>query len=99
MAHTYQQRAWPGVQTLRSDVWVAGCKDMQGHLRLASGPTCSARSFLGAGTASCTATPDGDRLRVLVHISYPFGLDWIAGWPSTTAWTVSPDGGWFAANP
>jgi hypothetical protein len=99
MAHTYQQRSWPGLQTLRSDVWVAACKEVLGQQRLAAGPTCSATSFLGPGTATCTAAPDGDRLKVVVHISYPLGLDWIAGWPSTTAWTVSPGGGWFAANP
>ena len=98
-AHTYDSRSWPGLQMLRSDVWVIGCKDMLGHLRIASGPTCAATSFLGPGTATCTATPDGDRLRVVVHISYPFVLDWLSGRPSTTAWTVSPDGGWFAANP
>jgi hypothetical protein len=98
-AHTYDARGWPGLQTLRSDVWVIGCKDVLGNLRIASRPTCSATSFLGPGTATCTATPAGDRLKVVVHISYPFGLDWLYGRPSTTAWTVTPDGGWFAENP
>jgi hypothetical protein len=98
-AHTYDARSWPGLQMLRSDVWVTGCKDVFGHLRIASGPTCTATSFLGPGTATCTATPAGDRLKVVVHITYPFGLDWLSGRPSTTAWTVSPGGGWFAANP
>lgn len=98
-AHTYDSRGWAGWQTLRSDVWVMGCKDTQGHLRLASGPTCTAKSFLGAGTATCIATPAGDRLKVVVHISYPFFLDWLNGRPSTTAWTLSPDGGYFAVTP
>jgi hypothetical protein len=98
-AHTYDSRGWAGWQTLRSDVWVMGCKDTLGHLRLASGPTCAATSFLGAGTATCTASPAGDRLKVVVHISYPFVLDWLSGRPSTTAWTLSPDGGYFAATP
>jgi len=84
---------------LRSDVWVMGCTDAQGHLRLASGPTCTATSFLGPGTATCTATPAGDRLKVVVHISYPFVLDWLNGRPSTTAWTLSPGGGYNAVAP
>ena len=84
---------------MRSDVWVMGCKDVGGQLRLASGPTCSATMFLGPGTATCTATPAGDRLKVVVHISYPFGLDWLAARPSMTAFTLSPGGGYFAATP
>jgi hypothetical protein len=98
-AHTYDSRGWGSWQTVRSDVWVMACKDVAGQLRLASGPTCAATSFLGPGTATCTTTPAGDRLKVVVHITYPFGLDWLSGRPSTTAWTVSPGGGWFAANP
>jgi hypothetical protein len=84
---------------MRSDVWVAGCNDVYGHLRIASGPSCTATTFLGPGTATCTATPAGDRLKVVVHISYPFVFDWLYGRPSTTAWTISPDGGYFASTP
>jgi hypothetical protein len=98
-AHTYDSRGWGGWQAIRSDVWVMGCKDVAGQLRLASGPTCAATSFLGPGTATCTATPAGDRLRVVVTINYPLGLDWLAGRASTAAWIVSPGGGWFAATP
>jgi hypothetical protein len=98
-AHTYDSRGWGGWQTLRSDVWVMGCKDTQGHLRLASGPTCTATSFLGPGTATCIATPAGDRLKVVVHISYPLVLEWLNARPSTTAWTLSPGGGYFAVAP
>ncbi len=98
-AHNYDARGWGTWQTMRSDVWVIGCNDAYGHLRLASGPNCTATTFLGPGTATCTATPAGDRLKVVVHISYPFGFDWLAGRPSTTAWTISPDGGYFASTP
>lgn len=56
-AHTYDSRSWPGWQTLRSDIWVTGCKDAQGRLRLASGPSCVATSFLGPGTATARLRP------------------------------------------
>ena len=97
-SHTYDSRSWPGLQTLRSDVWVTGCKDAAGQMRVTSGPTCEATSLLSPGTATCTATSEGDHLKVVVHISYPFGLDWIAGRPSTTAFTLD-SGGWTAVAP
>jgi hypothetical protein len=97
-AHTYDSRSWPGVQTLQAGVWVTGCKDAAGQMRVTSGPTCEATSLLGPGTATCTATSEGDHLKVVVHISYPFGLDWIAGRPSTTAFTLDSSG-WTAVAP
>jgi hypothetical protein len=95
-AHTYARRAWPGLQMIGSDVWLVGCNDADGRLRISSGPTCQATSFLGRGTATCTASPSGSNLKVTVHINYPFGLDLLAGQPASTTFTLHPDGGYFA---
>lgn len=92
--HTYDWRTWPGVQTIRSDVWLTGCNNSAGELRASSGPTCQATSFLGRGTATCTASPAGRSVKVVVHIVYPFGLNLIAGQPTTTSWTVNQYGNW-----
>jgi hypothetical protein len=92
--HTFSSRFWPGLQLLRSDVWLKGCTDSGGQMRLVSGPTCQATSFLGRGTASCTATPAGDSLSVLVRINYPFGLNDWAGQPTTTKFVIDPGGGY-----
>jgi hypothetical protein len=97
-AHTYDSRAWPGLQMLRSDVWVTGCKDATGRLRVFSGPTCRATSFMGPGTATCTAVSQGDNLKVTVHITYPFFLDSLNGRPSTTAFALR-QGSWTAVAP
>ena len=97
-AHTYDSRSWPGFETLRSDVWVTGCKDAAGQLRVTSGPTCRATSFLGPGTASCTAVSQGDSLKVTVHVTYPFFLDSLSGRPATTAFTLTQSG-WTAVAP
>jgi hypothetical protein len=97
-SHTYDYRSWPGFQTLRSDVWVTGCKDATGQLRVFSGPTCRATSFLGPGTATCRAVSEGDHLKVTVHITYPFFLDSLNGRPSTTAFALR-SGSWTAVAP
>jgi hypothetical protein len=97
-AHTYDSRSWPGLQMLRSDVWVTGCKDAAGQLRVTSGPTCSATSFMGPGTATCTAVSQSGGLKVTVHVTYPFGLNSLAGQPSATAFTLSPTS-WAAVAP
>ena len=97
-AHTYDYRSWPGLQMLRSDVWVTGCKDATGQLRVFSGPTCRATSFLGPGTATCRAVSEGDHLKVTVHITYPFFLDSLNGRPSTTAFALR-SGSWTAVAP
>jgi hypothetical protein len=97
-AHTYDSRSWPGFQTLRSDVWVTGCQDAAGQLRVTSGPTCRATSFMGPGEATCTAVSQGDHLKVTVHITYPFFLDSLNGRPSTTAFTLS-ETSWTAVTP
>jgi hypothetical protein len=83
---------------LRSDVWVTGCKDATGQLRVFSGPTCRATSFMGPGTATCTAVPEGDHLKVTVHITYPFFLESLNGMPSTTAFALR-SGSWTAVTP
>jgi hypothetical protein len=98
-AHTFDSRFWGGWQTLRSDVWLTGCSNSAGQLRAASGPTCRATSFLCPGSATCTASPAGDGLKVVVQLDYPFGLDLIAGRPLKTAFTVSRSGGWTAVAP
>jgi hypothetical protein len=92
--HTYSSRFWPGLQMLRSDVWLRGCNDSAGHLSLVSGPTCQATSFLGRGKASCTATQAGDSLRVVVQMNYPFGLNEWAGQPTRTTFMIDPGGGY-----
>ena len=94
--HTYSLRGWGSHSLTQSNVWLVGCTDPAGHMRIASGPTCSATSFLGAGTASCYSTPDGSDLKVTVTIHYPFGLDWIANSPSTTTFRIDPGGGYNA---
>ncbi len=70
--HTYDSRSWGGWKTVQSDVWLTGCNNSSGELRVQSGPTCTATSFLGAGEAICTATPDGSKLKVAVKVVYPF---------------------------
>ena len=62
-----------------------------GRLRLAAGPICEAKSFLGAGQVTCTAIPDGSDLKVVVHLEYPFKLNLLAGPPiTTTFWKALP---------
>ena len=63
-----------------------------GRLRLAAGPICEAKSFLGAGQATCTAMPDGSDLKVVVHLEYPFELNPLAGPPITTTFWKRPSG-------
>lgn len=90
--HTFSSRFWPGLQLLRSEVWLKGCTDSGGQMHLVSGPTCQATSFLGRGTATCTATPTGDSLEVVVRIDYPFGLNESAGQPTTTRFRINTNG-------
>ena len=94
--HTYSVRGWGGRSLIHSDVWLTGCTDSSGHMRIALGPTCSAASFLGPGTASCYSTPDGSDLKVTVTIHYPFGLDLISNSPSTMTFRIDPGGGYNA---
>jgi hypothetical protein len=53
---------------------------------------------MGPGNATCTAVPEGDHLKVTVHITYPFFLDSLNGMPSTTAFTLR-SGSWTAVTP
>jgi hypothetical protein len=91
-AHTFDRRSWGGLTTIEFDVWLMGCNDAAGQLRLESGPTCEATSFLGAGQATCTATQDGSELKVVLHLSYPFGLNLLAGPPTTRTFWIQPGG-------
>jgi hypothetical protein len=91
-AHRVDSREWGSLQTIRSDVWVSGCNDASGQLHLSAPPKCEATSFLGQGSATCTASQEGSSVKVVVHVVYPFGLDFIAGQPTTTSFTVSPSG-------
>ena len=93
-AHTYDSRGWGALKTIQSDVWLTGCNNSAGQLRLESGPTCRATSLLGGGQATCTAVPDGTSLKVFVHIVYPFGLNLIAGPNTTTTFWIDHSGGY-----
>jgi hypothetical protein len=97
-AHTFDSRSWGGWNTIRSDVWLTGCNNASGQLRIESGPTCQATSFLGAGHITCTATPDGSNLKVVVHVDYPLGLNLVAGQRTTTSFWVDPSGD-YSSNP
>lgn len=90
--HTYSARGWAGHDLTRSDFWLKGCNNQAGQLRIASGPTCAAQSFLGPGTASCSAVPSGSRLRVTVTFHYPGVLDLISSQPSTSTFYIDPSG-------
>lgn len=93
-AHTYSARGWSGHDLIRSDVWLTGCNNPAGQLRIKSGPTCAAKSFLGPGVAYCSASPSGSRLRVTVTFHYPAGLDSISGQPATSTFFIDPSGGY-----
>lgn len=93
-AHVFNAREWGSFETIRYDVSVHGCNDSNGRLQLTSSPTCSASSFLGPGSATCTASPDGDKLKVTVDITYPFGLGLIAGYPNPSTFYMDPGGGY-----
>jgi hypothetical protein len=92
--HTYDLRSWGSWSTFRSDVWLVGCNNAAGQLRIASGPSCRATSFLGGGQATCIATPDGNKLKVTVNFVYPFGLNQVAGPKSSSTFWVDPGGGY-----
>jgi hypothetical protein len=47
-AHTYARRAWPGLQMIGSDVWLVGCNDADGRLRISSRTDLSGDQLLGA---------------------------------------------------
>jgi hypothetical protein len=94
--HTYVGRGWAGHELVRSDVWLTGCKNPAGQMRILAGPTCEATSFLGAGTATCSSAPDGSDLSVTVTVHYPFGLDIVSGGPVTTTFRIDPGGGYNA---
>ena len=93
-AHTVDSREWGSLQTIRADVWVSGCKDANGRLQLSAQPKCTATSFLGPGTATCSATESGGSIKVVVYVVYPFGLDLIAGQPTTTSFMIDTGGGY-----
>jgi len=93
-AHTVDSRGWGSLQTIRTDVWVSGCNDANGHLQLSAQPKCTATSFLGQGTATCSASESGGSIKVVVNVVYPFGLDLIAGRETTTSFMVDPNGGY-----
>ena len=87
--HIFSARNWGGFDTIRYDVWVDGCVDANGRLQLNSSK-CSAKSFLGDGTATCTATQDANRLKVNLSLSYPLGIGLIAGYPTAPTFYLSP---------
>lgn len=91
-AHTYDSRGWGGFTTVRSDVRLIGCNNPAGHLQLSAGPICDAKSFLGAGQATCIATSDGSDLKVVGHFVYPFGLNLLAGPNTTTTFWIDHSG-------
>ena len=93
--HTYSTRGWTGHELIRSDVWVTGCNNAEGQLRVASGPTCTAETFLGPGTAFCSSAPSGNDLRVSVAFDYGF-LNQISGQLRTSTFTISPSGNYSA---
>lgn len=90
--HVFSSRGWGSWQTIHSQVDLSGCNTSDGQLRISSGPTCSASSFLGPGTASCSATNVGADIKVRVEIHYPYLLDWTSGSPSVTNFTINPSG-------
>lgn len=92
--HVFDQRAWGNWQTIRYDVWVNGCRDSNGKLQLSSPPACSASSFLGPGSATCTASRNGSRLKIDVRLTYPLYLGLIAGYPTSPVFYVDPGGGY-----
>ena len=87
-------RGWGGLHTLYSEVRLTGCNNSRGQLRLTSGPTCYATSFLGPGTASCTPTNAGRDLKVVFKASYPFELDNFSGQAQSMTFRISPEGGY-----
>lgn len=74
------------------NVRLIGCNNPAGHLQLSAGPICDAKSFLGAGQATCIATSDGSDLKVVVHFVYPFGLNVLAGPNTTTTFWIDHSG-------
>jgi hypothetical protein len=90
-------RSWPGLETIHSEVSLTGCNNSAGELRLTSGPTCKATSFLGPGTASCTATQSGRDLKVVFSANYPVGIGFFAVEPTTTTFRLTPEGSYFSA--
>jgi hypothetical protein len=83
--HTYESRYWGGFKTIQSDVWLTGCNNSAGELRLQSGPTCRTASFVEPGTATCIA-------KVVVRVVYPFGRNLIAGPKTTATFAIDPSG-------
>jgi hypothetical protein len=96
--HTFEYRNWGGWKTIQSDVWLTGCNNAEGQLRLESGPTCRATSFLGSGQATCSAAADGNKLKVVVNILYPFDLNVLDPQKATTIFWIDP-GGSYSSNP
>ena len=93
-AHTFDTRNWFGWNTIRRDIWVRGCNDASGHLHLSSPVKCLAKTFLGAGAATCTAHEVAGGIRVTYDVSYPFGLNLISGQTRSGSFTLSRDGGY-----
>ena len=97
-AHTFESRGWGSLQTIRTDVWVSGCKDANGQLRLSAQPRCTATSFLGQGTVTCPATETGAGIEVVVNVVYPFGLNLLAGPQTATSFRLDSGGGYQRLN-
>lgn len=91
-AHTVDSRGWGSLQTIRTDVWMTGCKDANGHLRLSVQPRCTATSFLGQGTVTCPASESGGGIKVVVNVVYPFGLNLLAGPQTSTSFKIDSGG-------
>lgn len=94
--HTYFARGWTGHELARSDVWLTGCKNSSGQMRIQSGPTCSVSTVFGPGTARCSSVADGSDLRVTVTDNYPFLLGALLELPDSTTFRIDPGGGYNA---
>ncbi|HET7338489.1 MAG TPA: hypothetical protein VFK22_02990 [Candidatus Dormibacteraeota bacterium] len=90
--HNTNARGGPGYQLTRLDVSLTACNDSTGELRIARRPTCSVWTVMGPGTATCTATPAGSGLRVVVDATFPPVIEALTDPPLTETLLLSPSG-------
>jgi hypothetical protein len=95
-ARVVDGRGGPGYQLTRYAVSVTGCNNAAGQLRLSGAPSCTAWSALGPGTASCSVSAAGSRLKVVVNVTFPYGLSTLTNQPLTTTFFLSPSGSYSA---
>ena len=89
-------RGGPGYQLTRYEVSVTGCNNALGRLQPSGAPTCLAWSALGPGTASCDVSQVGNSLKVVVNVTFPYGLSTLTNQPLSKTFYVSPSGGYSA---